>query len=660
MQSRWNDAEAKQLDKDPLKLRVYTSRLLGQEEDLVLHGGGNTSVKTKVRNVFGEEEDIIYVKGSGWDLATIEAPGFPPVRLEVLKKMAALPSLTDEEMVKLQRAAMTDPFAPTPSVEAVLHAIIPFAFVDHTHADAVVTITNTPGGEEKIRQLYGERMLVVPYVMPGFILAKTIHNMTQGLDWSQVDGMILMNHGVFTFDDDARRSYEKMIAIVTKAEDYIAEKTRALPNTESDFKSPPELPRQIAVIRQAVSKVWGKPVLVRHDSSEASLAFSNLSNVADIATRGCLTPDHSISTKRTPAILDAVDPASGVEKFRQNYAAYFQKNNDGTKTMLDPAPRWAVVPGLGTLAFGPVLKATQIVQDISRHTMKAIRQAEQLGGWQALPEKDLFDVEYWSLEQAKLKKAGAAPPMSGKVALVTGAASGIGKACVERLLAAGAVVAALDVNPAVVAVFSKKEVLGIACDVTDVTALQSAIEKTVLHFGGLDMVVSNAGIFTKSMAIGETDEVLWQKSMAVNLTSHRQLLQACLPYLELGESPAVVVIGSKNVPAPGPGAAAYSVAKAGLTQLARIAALEFGKKGIRVNVLHPNAVYDTAIWTDEVLQARAAHYGQSVEQYKTSNVLGVEVTSGDVAELAVLMLGSVFSKVTGAQLPVDGGNERVI
>jgi NAD(P)-dependent dehydrogenase (short-subunit alcohol dehydrogenase family) len=292
--------------------------------------------------------------------------------------------------------------------------------------------------------------------------------------------------------------------------------------------------------------------------------------------------------------------------------------------------------------------------------MKAIRQAEQLGGWQALPEKDLFDVEYWSLEQAKLKKAGAAPPMSGKVALVTGAASGIGKACVERLLAAGAVVAALDVNPAVVAVFSKKEVLGIACDVTDVTALQSAIEKTVLHFGGLDMVVSNAGIFTKSMAIGETDEVLWQKSMAVNLTSHRQLLQACLPYLELGESPAVVVIGSKNVPAPGPGAAAYSVAKAGLTQLARIAALEFGKKGIRVNVLHPNAVYDTAIWTDEVLQARAAHYGQSVEQYKTSNVLGVEVTSGDVAELAVLMLGSVFSKVTGAQLPVDGGNERVI
>ncbi len=400
-------------------------------------------------------------------------------------------------------------------------------------------------------------------------------------------------------------------------------------------------------------------MLARPDHSEASIAFSKLPNVAEIATRGCLTPDHSISTKPTPAILSG-DPAADIEKFRQDYTAYFQANTNVKLTMLDPAPRWAVVPGHGTLSFGTTLKAAQIVQDISQHTMKAIQQAEKLGGWQPLSLRDLFEIEYWELEQAKLKKGGTPPPLQGKIALVTGAASGIGKACVERLLAVGAVVAALDINPGVATIFNKKEVLAIPCDVTDAAALKSAVEQTVAHFGGLDLLVSNAGIFTKSMEIKDMDEALWQQSLAVNLTSHQQLLRFCLPFLSLGIDPAVVFIGSKNVPAPGMGAAAYSVAKAGLTQLARIAALELGKKGIRVNVLHPNAVYDTGIWTDEVLQARASHYGQTVEQYKTSNVLKVEVTSKDVAELAVLMLGSAFAKVTGAQLAVDGGNERII
>ncbi|MEK7254875.1 MAG: class II aldolase/adducin family protein, partial [Bacteroidota bacterium] len=233
MLNRWNVAEATQLNSNLLQLRVYTSRLLGAEGDLVLHGGGNTSVKITETNLFGEPEELLYVKGSGWDLATIEAEGFAPVRLDVLKKMATLPSLTDSEMVRLQRSAMTNPNAPTPSVEAVLHAIIPFTFVDHTHADAVVTITNSPGGEQRIREIYGERMLIVPYVMPGFILAKAIFEQTKGVDWSQVEGMILMNHGVFTFDNDARASYEKMIDIVTKAEAYLV-KNGAAAATASD------------------------------------------------------------------------------------------------------------------------------------------------------------------------------------------------------------------------------------------------------------------------------------------------------------------------------------------------------------------------------------------------------------------------------------------
>ena len=292
--------------------------------------------------------------------------------------------------------------------------------------------------------------------------------------------------------------------------------------------------------------------------------------------------------------------------------------------------------------------------------MKAIFQAEQLDGWHPLSKSDLFEMEYWGLEQEKLKKDSTPKPMQGKIALVTGSASGIGKACVERLVDEGAVVAALDINPSINTCFNQIEVLSIECDVTDVAQLKSSIRNTIAHFGGLDMLITNAGIFPKSFSIAEMDDETWSKSMDINVTSHQKLLKLCLPYLSLGMDPAIVIIGSKNVPAPGPGASAYSVAKAGLTQLGRIAALELGEKGIRVNILHPNAVYDTGIWTEEILEARAGHYGLTVEEYKTNNILKVEVTSKDVAEMVVIMLGPAFSKITGAQIPIDGGNERVI
>ena len=246
------------------------------------------------------------------------------------------------------------------------------------------------------------------------------------------------------------------------------------------------------------------------------------------------------------------------------------------------------------------------------------------------------------------------------MALVSGAAGGIGKACVEALAREGAAVMALDIDPNIVDQFEQEDIVGGICDVTDSAQLQAAIEKTITHFGGLDLLVTNAGIFPKSAPIAEMDEALWQKSLDINLTSHQRLLKMCVPYMELGFDPAVVIIGSKNVPAPGPGASAYSVAKAGLTQLGRVAAFELGKKGIRVNIIHPNAVYDTGIWTDEVLEARAKHYGLTVQEYKTNNVLKTEITSHDVANLAIAMLGDTFSKITGAQVPIDGGNDRVI
>lgn len=656
MKSAWNDATAKEIGDDLLGMRVYTSRLLGGNEDLVLHGGGNTSVKIRETNIFGEEEDILYVKGSGWDLATIEKPGFSPVKLDALYKLAELDELSDMDMVKYQRMAMTNPSAPNPSVETILHGIIPYTFVDHTHTDAVVVITNAPNGRKRIEDLYGPNMLIVPYVMPGFILAKTIYEMTRDVDWDKLEGMVLLSHGVFTFDHDAKKSYEKMIDIVTKAENYLeAEGANLIKESEAANIDPVKL----AQLRKRISSLWGKPVLSRLSSKPAQVAFSNLSNVGDITGRGPLTPDHIIRTKRTPIVVSD-DQQGDLDKYVDDYNVYFKDHNKEDLTRLDPAPRWGVWPGYGTLAFGPSVKHVSIIEDISRHTCKGIYQAEQMGGWNALPKQDLFDVEYWSLEQAKLKKGGKALPMQGQIALVTGAASGIGKACVEGLLAQGATVTALDINPNVSEVFPQKNVLAIACDVTDDAAVGNAIAETVKQFGGLDLLVTNAGIFTKSAKIADMEEDLWAKSLAVNLTSHQRLLTQCMPYLELGVNPAVVIIGSKNVPAPGPGASAYSVAKAGLTQLGRVAALELGAKGIRVNIIHPNAVYDTAIWTDEVLTKRAEHYGLTVEEYKTNNVLKVEVSSHDVANLAVSMLGDTFSKITGAQVPIDGGNERII
>ncbi|MDQ6983003.1 MAG: bifunctional aldolase/short-chain dehydrogenase, partial [Mariprofundus sp.] len=627
MKSLWDEDQATLLADDRLALRVYTSRLLGAEPSLVLHGGGNTSVKADAANLFGETERILFVKGSGWNLATIEQAGFAPVRLDVLKKMAQLEALSDSDMVNAQRAAMINPNAPNPSVEAILHAIIPFAFVDHTHADAVVTISNTADGGARLHDIYGDDVLILPYIMPGFVLAKQVHEMTVSINWETLKGIVLLHHGVFTFADNARESYENMIDLVTQAEAYLAAHAVLSPVTQVDTAL--DL-KQLAAIRRSVSQVRGTPILAQLNSDADAVDFSARKDVCDITARGPLTPDHVIRTKRTAMIIDD-EVIDSVAAFAADYREYFKRHNGGSLTCLDPAPRWALWPGRGALSFGTTPGECNTIADISRHTMQAIACAELLGGWQALPEEDIFNLEYWELEQAKLKKNEVVPEFRGKVALVTGAASGIGAACVEALLARGTVVAAIDVNTDIREKFPADRTLGMVCDMNDPVAVREAVETCVRHFGGLDIVVSNAGIFPSSSRIEQMDAEIWQQSMNLNLTSHQRLMQETIPYLKLGLDPAIVVIASKNVPAPGPGAAAYSVAKAGLTQLVRVAALELGGDGIRVNVLHPNAVFDTAIWTDDVLEKRAASYGQSVQEYKTNNVLNCEVKSHHVA-----------------------------
>ena len=659
MKSRWNDADAAQCT-TPLDFRVYTSRLLGQEESLVLHGGGNTSVKSVEPNLFGEPEEIIWVKGSGWNLATIEAAGFAPVRLDPLRRMAELPSLSDPAMVRAQRAAMTDPQAPTPSVEAILHAIIPFAFVDHTHADAVVTVSNTDQGEQRLREIYGDRVLLVPYVMPGFVLARAVRDLTRAIDWARLEGIILQSHGVFSFGPDARTSYEGMIALVTRAERYLEERAPLQPDgrTPAAPAGADELLER-ARLRRAVGTAAGAPVILRADRSEPSRRFASRPDAPEVATRGPLTPDHVIHTKPVPLVA-AGGWDEAVAQYGDRYRAYVGRYAGPSLVALDPAPRWILWPGQGSVAVGRSVREAGIVADITRHTAQAIERAEQLGGWRALPEADLFAVEYWELEQAKLRQGGARPALTGKIALVTGAASGIGRTVAEALFDAGAAVLATDINPEIETLFGKDGLAGAVADATDPAAVQRSVARCVERFGGLDILVSNAGVFSPSQRIGEIDLTTWEASLALNLTSHLHLMQSAVPYLKLGFDPAIVIIGSKNVPAPGPGAAAYSTAKAGLTQLGRVAALELGKEGIRVNTLHPHLVIDTAVWTPEVLASRASQYGMTGEQYVRNNLLGTELTTRDVALAVLALVGPAFARTTGAQIPVDGGSDRVV
>ena len=657
MKSLWNEADAAQCE-DELQLRVYTSRLLGDNPELVLHGGGNTSVKIRETNLVGEEEDVLYVKGSGWDLATIEAPGFTPIRMAHLLKLAKLETLSDTQMVNELKTQQTISGAPTGSVEAILHAVLPFKYVDHTHANAVVTVTNLPGGEGRIREIYGDEIVVVPYVMPGFDLARMVAKYYAAEATAKTRGIVLMSHGIFSFADDARESYETMIELVDRAEQYLKSKNAwELPQAELEKPAPLAM-AQVAELRREVSLAAGNPMLLTIDGSPEATSFCRRDDLNRISQQGPATPDHVIRTKQLPML------GRDLSAYVAAYRKYFTENASYARqevSMLDPAPRVILDRELGLVTAGRSVKETGINADIYRHTMQIIQRAELAGGWNALPTSQIFEVEYWELEQAKLRKGGSAPELQGEVALVTGAASGIGRASVESLLARGAAVIGLDLDSSIETMLDQPVFLGLVCDVTDREAVNSALIGGVKRFGGLDMLILNAGMFPGGALISELDDGLWRKVMGVNLDANMAMLRDCYPLLRLSPNNGrVVVIGSKNVAAPGPGAAAYSASKAALNQLARIAALEWGAEGIRINTLHPDAVFDTGIWSEEVLKNRADHYGMTVQEYKTKNLLRTEISSKDVAELAAAMCGPLFAKTTAAQVPVDGGNDRVV
>jgi rhamnose utilization protein RhaD (predicted bifunctional aldolase and dehydrogenase)/NAD(P)-dependent dehydrogenase (short-subunit alcohol dehydrogenase family) len=661
--------------------RTYTARLLGADPALVLHGGGNTSAKGRAPDALGEMVDVLYIKGSGWDLATIEPPGHPAVRLEPLKKLRALDALSDDAMVALLRLNLLDPSAPTPSIETLLHAFLPARVIDHTHADAILALADQAGsgaGEKMFRQMFGKGLVWVPYVMPGFTLAKRC---AEAFDAVVASGatptvIVLEKHGVFTFGDTAKASYEAMIAAITRAERWLADarKTGSISAASRVQDIETEL---VPSLRGLLARLAGEPfergpfLTVR--APDNVLAFLDRRDVTELVEAGCATPDHVIRTKPTALYVAAPDysdlPAlrarleKEIVQYASKYDAYFAEMcaaKKVTRTKLDPWPRVILLPGFGMCAIGRTLKDADIVADIYEHTVGIMTDAADVGRYEPVSRSDLFDLEYWALEQAKIKKV-AEPPLFGKVAVVTGAASGIGRATAEHFVRLGAHVALLDRDPkTLVEVHDslskgrRTQVQPVVCDVTSWKKVSAAFGSVVSFFGGIDIVVSNAGTASGGrLDTTEGDDAL-RASLEVNLLSHNHVARAASEILlTQGHGGAILFNASKSAFNQGPGFGPYAIAKAALVSLMRQYAVDLGKHGIRANAVNADRVR-TNLFEGGLVESRAAARGLTVDAYFQSNLLEREVLATDVAEAFAYLAQA--RATTGCIITVDGGN----
>src|SRR4051812_2197914 len=678
MRSAWSDRDAEHaiaryadLGRD-LALRVYTTRLLGQDPRLVLHGGGNTSVKTRLADLNGDAVDVLCVKGSGWDMTTIEPAGLPAVRLAPLLKLRARENLSDEEMVRLQRANLIDPSAPNPSLEALLHAFIPHKFVDHTHSTAVLALTDQPDGEALCREVYGKRVGYVPYVMPGFGLAKAA---ADAFDADPtVEGLILVKHGIFSFGADAREAYERMVALVSLAEERLAKQRKpAVINTKL-----PSRPAGIAdvapIVRGACSLpdsksdgAWKRFVL-EFRGGDAVMNFVNGADVARYGQAGVVTPDHNIRIKNRPLAVAAPEEGNlaafrqqvqaAVAAYGEAYKDYFARNNarvGGIKTMLDPSPRVVLVPGLGLFGLGRSKKDAKVAADLAEAAVATITNAEAVGRFEPLPESDLFDVEYWSLEQAKLASAEE-PPLAGQVAVITGAAGAIGFATAKAFAAAGAEVALLDIDEA--AAQAKAKTIGgagiaVRCDVTDAASVGAAFAQVATTFGGVDIAVSNAGAAWQGR-IGEVDEAVLRESFELNFYGHQRVAQAAVRIMRAqGTGGCLLFNVSKQAVNPGPNFGPYGLPKAATLFLVRQYALDHGSEGIRANAVNADRIR-SGLLTEEMIASRSKSRGVSEQAYMKGNLLGREVAAEDVAQ--AFLAQALALKTTADVTTVDGGN----
>ncbi|HSP35855.1 MAG TPA: bifunctional rhamnulose-1-phosphate aldolase/short-chain dehydrogenase [Thermoanaerobaculia bacterium] len=651
MRNRWETAPDGEVDQ-----LVYQSRLVGTEEDLVLWGGGNNSVKSRSVDLLGNTIDVMYIKSSGSDMKSIVPKQFPGVRLDFIAPLRTRnDDMTDQEMVDYLARCLLDPASARPSIETLLHAFLPAKAVLHTHADAILSITNTRGREKTVRECFGDRVITVPYRRPGFRLSREVAGAFDRMP--DADGLVLMNHGLITWGDSVREAYERHIALVTKAEEFLGVAAR--------FSAPiGGLKPAATQIRGALSKT--RPVILEFDNTDETLAFLARSDLDKITQIGAATPDHLLYTKRFPLVVRG-DVHEALARYTARYEEWYRAHPPEFE-MLDANPRVILAPGVGMWTAGKDARAARIVRDIYRHTMHIIANAESAGGYETLSDDDAFHAEYWPLELYKLTLLPTEKELAGRVAIVTGAASGIGRAVAERFADEGAHVVVTDIDEklatevadAIVAKNGLRRATAERLDVSSEEDVERAFQACVAAYGGVDVVVSNAGISSfGSLDVLPTSE--WDRSFAVNARGHFLVARAAMRVMkQQGIGGSIVFNASKNVTAPGKEFGAYSVSKAAEAQLCRIVALEGGEFGIRANMLNPDAIFGgSRFWSDEMRAMRAHNYGIDAEKlpdyYRNRTLLKTEVTAADVAEAALFLAGPRSAKTTGAMLPVDGG-----
>jgi rhamnulose-1-phosphate aldolase/alcohol dehydrogenase len=679
MKSRWDDSAARGLS--DLDLLVYASRLIGAETTLVVWGGGNTSIKRTERDHRGRETRVLRVKGSGSDLKNIQRKDFPGVRMDDVLALLEREDMGDQEMVGYLAHALQDPSSPRPSIETLLHGFLPADAVVHTHADAIVSLTNNDRCRETLEQVYGHQVIALPYRRPGFLISREVADTFRANPKARA--ILLEKHGTICWGATVKDAYAATIELISRAEEAIADRSKGRVRFGGIAVQAPaaEQRRRIALavapwLRGMVGR--DRRVVMAFDDSPEVLEFAASKDARGLCDVGPATPDHTIYTKRLPCFVPVERPAdvdavraavkSAVERFAGEYTAYVKEHDQNGLGPSDPYPRVIVIAGLGMFTTGKDRRTAGIVSDIYHHTISVLGAATAFGRYVSLSAKDAFDVEYWPLELYKLAQAPPEKGLSRRIALVTGGASGIGRAAALRLAAEGChvivgdldVAGALKVADEVVAASGTGRALGLGMDVTREASVSAAFEEAVLAYGGIDVVISNAGI-AHSAAVDQMELADWERSFAVNSTGHFLVAREGMRILKAqGLGGAFVFVATKNVMSPGKDFSAYSASKAAEAQLAKVLALEGGPHGIRSNIVNPDAVFrDSRLWSEEIRRERARAQGIGVDEledfYRKRNILARPILPDDVAEAVLFLASDRSAKTTGCTITVDGG-----
>ena len=671
MKNNWSNNESRKYiskykklgHSEDLALRVYTSRLLGRNSELVLHGGGNTSVKTTIKDIDGKNYDVLCVKGSGWDMAEIEPEGLPAVKLKPLLSLKNKKYLSDEDMVAYQKRNLIDIKSPNPSVETFLHAFLPFKFVDHTHSDAIMNVTNRPDGLKFSKKIFGKKVSIVPYVMPGFGLAKKI-NEVYSMN-PNIDCLILMNHGIFTFANNAKEAYSLMIKYVSKAEKAVkklkVKKIKQINNFSTRF----DVGEVAPILRGLLSEQKDQKFIVNYRINNKLKYFINGQNIKNYSSRGTATPDHVIRVKPFPLIITPkknstlkefeLTAKKAFDNYRKKYIRYFNTNKKKVKekkVMLDTSPRVILVQNIGLFSVGNSLNAAKIAGDLTETNARVISSVEETSRYKFIPEKDLFDVEYWSLEQAKIQKTKKI--LEGNIFVITGSTGRIGFETYKLFKSYGAEVILLDYNlDKIKSLQSKIKELCIHCDVRNKKSVKSAFKQICEKYGGIDILISNAGTAVGG-SIAEVDDRILRQSFEDNFFSHQNCASEAIKIMKKQNINGCILFNiSKQSVNPGKNFGPYGLPKSALLSLCKQYAVDYGSYGIRSNGINADRIR-SGLLNDSMIKNRAKARELTEDDYMKGNLLLDEVKAEDVAKAFFHL--AVSKKTTGAVLTVDGGN----